>query len=165
VVSGRSAVLIEARSNVGPIAFGTTELQGHIDVVLENRSVDLEAAVVAALEVDLTTLTSGNALYDAELLRRIDARRHPVTSIDLRSVVRLGVSDRFEVAGDLSFHGLTQRITGSVSLRFDELGGMQVTGEHVFDIRDFGVAAPSVLMLRIYPDVRVELQLETARSP
>jgi len=35
-----------------------------------------------------------------------------------------------------------------------------VIGEHVFDIRDFDVATPTVLMLRIYPDVRVELQLE-----
>ena len=68
------------------------------------------------------------------------------------------------MAGDLSFHGLTQRISGSVALRFDDSGALQVTGEHVFDIRDFGVAAPSVLMLRIYPDVRVELQLETKRS-
>jgi polyisoprenoid-binding protein YceI len=163
-VSDRSAVLIEARSNVGPIAFGTTGLQGHIDVALANQGIDLEVAVVAVLEVELATLTSGNALYDAELLRRIDARRHPVTRIDLRSAVRIGRSDRFQVAGDLSFHGLTQRITGSVELRFDDTGGLQVTGEHVFDIRDFGVAAPSVLMLRIYPDVRVELQLEATRS-
>ena len=80
MVSGRSAVLIEARSNVGPIAFGTTGLQGHIDVALGDQSIDLEAAaVVALLEVELTTLTSGNSLYDAELLRRIDARRHPLT--------------------------------------------------------------------------------------
>jgi hypothetical protein len=37
---------------------------------------------------------------------------------------------------------------------------LHVVGEHVFDIRDFDVAAPTVLMFRIYPDVRLELQLE-----
>ena len=35
-----------------------------------------------------------------------------------------------------------------------------MVGENVFDIRDFDVVAPNVLMLRIYPDVRIELQLE-----
>ena len=29
----------------------------------------------------------------------------------------------------------------------------------MFDIRDFDIAAPSVLMLRIYPDVRIQLEL------
>jgi hypothetical protein len=35
-----------------------------------------------------------------------------------------------------------------------------VRGEQVVDIRDFGVASPTVLMLRIYPDVEVGLQVE-----
>jgi hypothetical protein len=37
---------------------------------------------------------------------------------------------------------------------------MVVRGEQVIDIRDFGVVSPTVLMLRIYPDVTVGLQLE-----
>jgi hypothetical protein len=35
-----------------------------------------------------------------------------------------------------------------------------VRGEQVVDIRDFGIASPTVLMLRIYPDVVVGLQVE-----
>ena len=35
-----------------------------------------------------------------------------------------------------------------------------VRGEHGFDIRDFDVSSPMVLMFRIYPDVMVKLQLE-----
>jgi hypothetical protein len=35
-----------------------------------------------------------------------------------------------------------------------------VTGEQVFDIRDFAVPSPTVLMLRIYPDIRVRLHAE-----
>ena len=35
-----------------------------------------------------------------------------------------------------------------------------VTGDHVFDIRDFDIVSPTVLMLRIYPDVRVRLHVE-----
>ena len=39
-------------------------------------------------------------------------------------------------------------------------GRLVVTGEQVFDIRDFDVPSPTVLMLRIYPDVRVHLHVE-----
>lgn len=163
VISGRSAVLIEARSNVGPIAFGTTSVDGYVDVTLGDQTIDLDGSEpTATLTVELTTLTSGNSLYDAELLRRIDARRHPVTGIELRSAARVGRSERYQVGGDLSFHGVTRRISGSVGVKIDSGGVLHVVGEHVFDIRDFDVVAPTVLMLRIYPDVRVELQLEAA---
>ena len=39
-------------------------------------------------------------------------------------------------------------------------GRLSVTGEQVVDIRDFDIISPSVLMLRIYPDVVVKLYLE-----
>ena len=35
-----------------------------------------------------------------------------------------------------------------------------VRGEQVVDIRDFGIVSPTVLMLRIYPDVVVGMQIE-----
>ncbi len=38
-----------------------------------------------------------------------------------------------------------------------------ISGEQVFDIRDFAVPSPTMLMLRIFPDVRVRLQVEAER--
>ena len=66
------------------------------------------------LQVDLNTLSSGNALYDAELLQRIDVRRYPTTSVELSSVERVGRSERFRVEADLTFHGVTRRTSGSI---------------------------------------------------
>ena len=40
-----------------------------------------------------------------------------------------------------------------------------MSGEQVFDIRDFDIASPTVLMLRIYPDVIVQLQVEALPVP
>ena len=37
-----------------------------------------------------------------------------------------------------------------------------MTGDQVFDIRDFGIESPTVLMFRIYPDVTVRLHVEAA---
>jgi hypothetical protein len=39
-----------------------------------------------------------------------------------------------------------------------------ISGEQVFDIRDFAVASPTMLMLRIFPDVRVRLHAEAVRA-
>jgi polyisoprenoid-binding protein YceI len=154
-------VLIEARSTVGPITFGTTSVGGYLDVGIREGEIDLDCAVAnARLELELSTLSSGNSLYDAELLQRIDARRFPMTVVELRAIERIGQSDRYTVDGDLTFHGVTRRTSGTVEVQVDQSGLMHVAGEHVFDIRDFDVEAPTVLMLRIYPDVRLELQLE-----
>ena len=112
----------------------------------------------------LSPLSSGNSLYDAELLNRIDARQFPVTTLELSGVERIGRSERYRVDGDMTFHGVRRRISGTVGVQLDAQGLLHVAGEHVFDIRDFDVAAPTVLMLRIYPDVRIQLQLEARRT-
>ena len=44
-------------------------------------------------------------------------------------------------------------------------GKLVIRGEQVVDIRDFGIASPTVLMLRIYPDVVVGLQIEAELEP
>jgi hypothetical protein len=35
-----------------------------------------------------------------------------------------------------------------------------VTGEQVFDVRDFDMSLPTMPLLKIYPDVRVHLHVE-----
>ncbi|HUF32463.1 MAG TPA: YceI family protein [Acidimicrobiales bacterium] len=166
VTPGKSAVLIEARSNVGPIAFGTTGVQGALVVSMEDGAIDLEgAAPEACLSIELLSFSSGNSVYDAELRRRIGAKLHPTTTLALQNVSRIGRTDRYQVEGDLAFHGLTRRISGTVGVEIGDGGELTVVGEHVFDIRDFDVDSPSLLMLRIYPDVRVELQLYATPIP
>lgn len=160
VVVERSAVLLEARSNVGPIAFGTTAIEGQVEAAVNDSLVDVDSAPSACLSLKLDTLRSGNSLYDAELLRRVDARRHPTTSVELRGASRVGGSNRYLVDGIMTFHGISVSMSGTVGISLCDNGNLVVTGEHVFDIRDFGIAVPSVLMLKIYPDVRVQLQLE-----
>lgn len=164
VVCDRSALIIEARSSVGPISFGTTAIEGSVEAELDETTGELTGSPSAHLSVRLDTLRSGNKVYDAELLHRVDARRHPATSVVLRDAVRIGRADRYEVTGELTFHGITRSITGTVALSAPGGGRLVVRGEHVFDMRDFDIAAPSVLMLRIYPDVRVQLQLEVERD-
>jgi DNA-binding PadR family transcriptional regulator/polyisoprenoid-binding protein YceI len=163
VVPERSAVLIEARSTVGPITFGATGVAGSIEARVHDGVVDGDPGPTAHLEIDVASLRSGNGLYDAELLRRIDARRHPSVTLDLHECIAVGRENHYRLAGDATFHGVTRPLQGTVAVT--SVGEtLVVTGEHVFDIRDFDIASPTVLMLRIYPDVLVQLHVEATRA-
>jgi PadR family transcriptional regulator PadR len=156
----RSAVLIEARSTVGPITFGAIGIAGWIETSVSNGVLVPCEHTRAQVEIAVERLASGNRLYDAELLRRIDARRHPMVTLDLDAVTPIGPPDRFTLDGSITFHGVLRHLQGTVVAAMLNTHTLSVRGEHGFDIRDFGVSSPTVLMFRIYPDVMVKLQLE-----
>jgi PadR family transcriptional regulator, regulatory protein PadR len=165
VVPDRSVILVEARSSVGPITFGAIGVTGSVEASVVNGAVACEMQPAAHLEIAVDGLRSGNKLYDAELLRRINARRFPVVSVDLRKTALVGAESRFQLNGELTLHGVTRSIQGTVAAAIRSDHKLVVTGEHVFDIRDWGITSPTVLMLRIYPDVRVRLHVEAERRP
>ena len=160
VVPDRSVVLIEARSTVGPITFGAIGVTGMIEAEVHDGRVCPACSPSAQLEVEVGNLRSGNGLYDAELLRRIDARRYPVVGLALRDCTAVGSTNRYRVAGEVTFHGSTRPLQGTVGVTMTSEGKLVISGEQVLDIRDFDIASPTVLMLRIYPDVVVQLQVE-----
>lgn len=159
VVPDRSVVLIEARSTVGPIRFGAMGLTGEILVDMAEGQIGCDAKPTAHLTIAVDELRSGNMLYDAELLRRIDARRFPRVSLNLQDCQPIG-TDRFRLAADVTFHGITRPLRGTVGLKLLSGHKLVVTGDHALDVRDFQLPSPTVLMLRIYPDVRVNLHVE-----
>ena len=160
LVPDRSVVLIEVRSTVGPISFGAIGVAGSVEADVVDGAIRAGTRPRAHIEIAVAGLRSGNSVYDAELLRRVSARRFPVATIDLHECVAVGSGHRYRLAGDLTFHGVTRPINGTVSAAVSAAGRLVVSGEQVFDIRDFDVPSPTVLMLRIYPDVRVHLHVE-----
>jgi polyisoprenoid-binding protein YceI len=160
VLSGQSAVLVKARSNVGPISFATTEITGMFSTINQNRAFDIDFEFKSQLQIQVDTLVSGNRLYDAEIRRRIDARRYPIASIELRSATRIGDTGRYELTGEIEFHDVTRSIAGTVSAAFRDPSTMVIRGEQVFEVQDFNLAVPATLMLKIFPAVRVDMHLE-----
>ena len=160
LIKDRSVVVVEARSSIGPIAFGTTAVRGWIDVELIDGLVAVESSPTAWLEVSLAELSSGNTVYDSELLSRADARRFPTAVVDLHQVSRMGDGNRYQLEGDVTFHGVTRRLGGAVTAALLDEHTMIVTGEQVFDVREFDMSLPTMPLLKIYPDVRVHLHVE-----
>lgn len=156
----QAAVVLIARSSAGPITFGTAGIEGSIQVEMAGGSILTESSPTASLEVPVSNFTSGNHFYDGELLRRIDARRFPAAKVELHRAVAVGQTGRYHVEGELTFHGVTQPLEGMVEITFPTQGTILVQGRQVLDMRHFGITPPAVAMLKIYPDVRVELHLE-----
>jgi len=158
-----SAVLVAARSTVGAVNFGSTEISGSVEVVRTGSRLDLSVRPSARLTVPLASLTSGNALYDAELSQRLGAQRWPSVTIELVDAQAL-TGDTYHVKGTMTLRDVTATLAGQVTLTFPDRDLVFVTGEQVIDIRDFGIEVPSVLMLRIYPEVTVSLHLLATES-
>ena len=60
--------------------------------------------------------------------------------------------------GELEFHGVTRPVEGEVRLRVVDERTVEIEGERVFDLRDYGLEPPRILMLKVYPEVRVRGQ-------
>ena len=108
----------------------------------------------------VTGLCSGNGLYDAELQRRIEARRYPVANLELAECSVVGKRRPLSRHRPSRLPRRREGPRGDVDVDPRPDGSIIVTGDHAFDIRDFDIASPTVLMLRIYPDVTVKLQVE-----
>ena len=155
IMPGDSEVRVTAKSTVHAINGRAVEVEGSVDADVSDG---VPRSLEGRIEVAIDSLRSGNALYDAELQRRVDARRFPSIIGQVRKAVPLGDDGLFRVEGDLTFHGVTRAVEGKVLVRQDG-DRLTVEGEQVFDIRDFGVKPPKILVLRVEPTVKVQISL------
>ncbi|HUE06085.1 MAG TPA: helix-turn-helix transcriptional regulator [Acidimicrobiales bacterium] len=162
--SERSAVLVDVRSTVGPISFGTIGVRGEFFAALADGVVNTDVAPTGWLTVEVKTLSCANKLYDAELQRRINSRRFPTARVELRECTQSTRRSRYRLRGELTFHGITRATEGTVCVESLSGDRIVISGEQVFDMRDFAVPSPTMLMLRFFPDVRVRLQAEAERA-
>ena len=112
------------------------------------------------LELAVERLTSGNALYDRELRRRMDARRYPTIAGRLTGIVLGDADPDYVVTGEISFHGKTRTFEHGMQITVND-EGLTLMGDDVFDIREFGMKPPSMLMVRVLiPNIAVRVQLQ-----
>jgi polyisoprenoid-binding protein YceI len=159
----RSAVLILARSNVGPIELASTAITGQAEASLVNGVIDLDHPPTAAIVIPVSTLSSGNVRYDREIHRRLDAQRFPQITAEMETARRAGDSG-LAVSGTLTIHGMTVTMSGNFDIEALDAQQLRVVGEQTIDIRDFSISLPTTLMLRIYPEVIVQFRIEAANT-
>ena len=126
-------------------------------------SVDPAAVTRGRLELPVDLLSSGNPLNDREMKRRIDARRHPTIAGEL-TAIEDSDDPGYLVRGDLTFRGVTRSYEGRMDIVALDAGTLRLEGERVFDIREFGMQPPKILMLRVFPEVSVRVSIEATKD-
>jgi polyisoprenoid-binding protein YceI len=156
----RSRVAIDARSSLHPIHSDTDGLEGWLELDVDGRGlVSTDTAPRAHLELPVDRLRSGNSMEDRELRRRIDARRFPTIAGDLIAMEPVGDDGRYRVRGDVTFKGVTRTREDEMTVSTDDHGGLRLQGSSVFDIREFGMEPPRILMFKVAPDVTVTVDI------
>ncbi len=165
IVPDESLAWIEARSSLHPIHSENRGLEGSVELeILAGPRVDLAAPVGGRVELPLERLSSGNPLYDREMRRRVDARRYPTITGELTGMKETGREDRYLVQGEVTLRGTTRHYEDEMTLSGREEGVICLEGEHVFDVRDFGMEPPKIMMLKVYPEVRVRVRVVAQRE-
>jgi polyisoprenoid-binding protein YceI len=161
----RSRVVIDGRSTLHPIHTETDGLEGWLDLDVRDGAVDVsDGSARGHVELPVDRLRSGNPIEDKELQRRIDARRFPTITGDVEMMSHNGALDTFVVAGALTFRGVTRRYEDRILATASGDSTLAITGQSVFDIRDFGMEPPRILMLKVDPMVTVRIDVVAERS-
>jgi polyisoprenoid-binding protein YceI len=165
IVPEESTVHIAARSNVHPINTRTAGLEGAVDLEFDDDgNVDLGAMPAGRLSFPVELLRSGNPFEDRELRKRIDARQFPTIAGVMTAVSTTSRPGRYLVTGDLTFRGVTRTHVGEMDIAVVDDDTIRLVGESAFDVRDFGMQPPRILVLRVEPDVTVRVELLARRG-
>lgn len=151
-----STVELSARSSVHPVHATVSDLAGEVNVDASGGSFGLTPAPSGYVEMGVDSLKSGKKLEDMALRKVLDAKKFPTIRYELRAAD--GGPDRFKIRGALTFHGQTREFDEEISAKL-EGGKVIVEGEHEFNIEDWGVKAPKILSLQVYPDVKIKARL------
>jgi hypothetical protein len=104
-------------------------------------------------------LRSSNPLEDRELKRRIDANKYPTIDGDLNAMSPTDEAGTYLVRGEVTFLGTPRTYEEPMRIVPDGDGTLELTGESTFDVREFGLEPPKLLMLRVEPEVRVKVSI------
>ncbi|MGH3712282.1 MAG: YceI family protein [Micromonosporaceae bacterium] len=157
IVPERSRVWIEARSSLHPIHGEATGLEGELELAFADGKLLTDPAPVMRLRLPVDRLRSGNPLNDLQLRRVIESDRYPEITGEATGVEPSGTG--YRVTGALTFHGTTRTVTDQITVAADG-DGLVIEGGHEFDITDYGVNPPKILMLRVHPEVTVRIRAE-----
>jgi polyisoprenoid-binding protein YceI len=114
---------------------------------------------VGKLSLAVNRLASGNVLEDRELQRRIDAKRFPTIDGLLTGAERVDGTARHRVRGDLAFRGVAREVRDELSVEVVDDRTLRLAGQTTFDIRDFGMEPPKILLLKVEPEVVVRIEV------
>lgn len=155
---------VDAKSSLHGIHIQSRELSGSFEIEVSATGLDLTKPPTGQLELDAESLKTGNRLEDSQIESQLEVRKYPKVRGAVRAVTALGDGSRYRVRGDLTLHGVTKTVDGDVTLKSLDGKTVEVEGEKVIDVREFGLNPPKILMMKVYPDVKIRAKVVAVRE-
>lgn len=161
ILSNDSRVWIEASSSLHPIHVEASGLEGYVDLAFTDEgTVDVDQPVSGKVQVGVRDLETGNSLMDRETERRLEVKKHPNLTGELQSLSAAHEPNRYHAEGDITVRGVTRRVSGDLIIQdADEPGTLVIEGQQEFDVRDFDLDPPKMMMLKVHPEVQVSIRV------
>jgi polyisoprenoid-binding protein YceI len=157
VVPAKSQLWAEAQSTLHGTRIACKSFRGEFEASVVDGQPRL--APPSRLEIDVSGLSSGTSMIDAEIRRRLDQQRFPRIVGELDEEARGG---RVKLRGKLTLHGVQRAIEVDAMVEMPDPSTLEIVGKKKIDMRDFGLEPPSLFMLKVQPEVLLQA-LITAR--
>ena len=154
-----STVDVGLRVNLHPSHINANALSGVIECELDEKGrprLDRPYSARLALRVD--AISSGHGLQDREMRRRFDARRYPVIRARVVEGEVLRGAGRYRAVAKLTLHGQTREVSADIRLTIQG-AVMLVDGRQVINVKDFGIDPPRLIILKVEPEVDVDVHI------
>jgi polyisoprenoid-binding protein YceI len=159
VNTAQSTVKVGLRVNLHPSHIDANALSGFIECEVDDHGTPrLDQPYHAELTLPVDAIKSGNGIQDREMRRRFDASRYPVITAVVTHGEALDGDGRYRATAQLTMHGVTKDITGDLTLTVSGTT-MTVDGQQVINVKDFGIDPPRLIILKVEPDVDLQVHI------
>src|ERR1700676_1257787 len=164
VNTSKSTVKVGLRINLHPSHIDAHALTGVIECELDDQGQPrLDQPYNAELSLPVDAIKSGNGIQDREMRRRFDVSRYPTITATVTHGEQLEGEGRYRAAARLTMHGHTREITGDVQLGVNG-STMTIDGQQVINVKDFGIDPPRLIILKVEPDVDLQVHIVAERE-
>jgi polyisoprenoid-binding protein YceI len=164
VNTAQSTVQVGLRVNLHPSHINANALSGYIECEVDEQGKPrLDQPYTAELTLPVDAIKSGNGLQDREMRRRFNVSKYPTITATVTHGEALAGEGKYRAAAQLNMHGIRREISGDVQLSVDGTT-MTIDGQQVINVKDFGIDPPRLIILKVEPEVDLQVHIVAQRQ-
>jgi polyisoprenoid-binding protein YceI len=127
-----------------------------------------DGKVMTMVRVPVASFDTADANRDSNMRETLEASKYPfvvfkgVTSLALPAAT--GKAIPATIQGELEFHGVKKPVEVPVTVQFADDGSATVKGKMTVSLEAFKIDRPSLLMIKLDDDCKIELELKLRRG-
>jgi polyisoprenoid-binding protein YceI len=164
VNTAQSTVKVGLRVNFHTSHVNADALSGVIECEVDEHGIPrLDRPYSAELTLPVDAIKSGNGIQDLEMRRRFDASRYPTINARVTHGEALKGEGRYRAVAQVTMHGQTREIQGDVQLGVKGRT-LTIDGQQVINMKEFGIDPPRLIILKVEPDVDLQVHIVAERG-